>query len=483
MHPLLDAIERHAVDRPGKLAAADQSLVLNYAEFRAVACGLANRLEALSERANVGLLIPTSAACAAAIYACWYAGRVPVPLNFLLTPRELAKIVRDADLDVVATIEPFAPALEGTGVRTLILSGGSTMAPERRTPPSAAPDDLAAVIYTSGTAGDSKGAELTVSNLIENVRSAIAAIHLREDEVFLGLIPQFHGFGFTATTLIPLTLGATVHYLPRFTPLTVGDVCRERGVTVFITVASMFGALLQSKSLTAADFAALRYPISGGEALPPRVARAFEARFGKRMFEGYGMTEASPIVSVNTPDVYRFGSVGRPLPGISVAAVDGAGRALPPGAEGELAIRGHCVMRGYRNKPDLTAGAIRDGALFTGDIGRVDGDGFVHITGRAKEIIIVGGENVYPSEVERVLAEHPAVLEAAVVGGRDELRGEMVVGYVVPVSDAAPPTETELREYCRDKLASYKIPRSIHVRADLPRGPTGKILKRALAST
>lgn len=140
-------------------------------------------------------------------------------------------------------------------------------------------------------------------------------------------------------------------------------------------------------------------------------------------------------------------------------------------------------MRGYRNKPELTAGAIRGGALFTGDVGRVDSDGFVHITGRAKEIIIVGGENVYPSEVERVLAEHPAVLEAAVVGGRDELRGEMVVGYVVPMPDAAPPTEAELREFCREKLAGYKIPRVIHVRADLPRGPTGKILKRALAST
>ncbi len=482
-HPLLDAIERHAVDRPQKLAAADQSLVLDYAGFHAIACGLADQIDTLTSRRNVGLLIPTSAACAAAIYGCWYARRVAVPLNFLLAPQELARIIHDAELDLVVTIEHFAPAVQAAGVRSLVLSGNKTLVPGKRMPPAAEPSDLAALIYTSGTAGESKGAELSVGNLIDNVRASIAAIHLRNDEVFLGLIPQFHGFGFTATTLIPLTLGASVHYLPRFSPLTVGELCRERGVTIFIAVASMFGALLQSKSLTPADFATLRYPISGGEALPPRVGHAFEARFGKRMYEGYGMTEASPIVSVNTPDAYRYGSVGRPLPGITVTAVDDTARPLPVGSEGELAIRGHCVMQGYRNKPDLSARTIRDRALFTGDVGRVDEDGFIYITGRAKEIIIVGGENVYPSEVERVLAEHPRVAEAAVVGGRDELRGEMVVGYVVPMPDAAPPTETELRDFCRDKLAAYKIPRFVHVRSDLPRGPTGKILKRALSAS
>lgn len=481
MHPLLDAIERHAHDRPTRLAAADASLMLDYAAFRAVAGGLAGQIEQRSDRPHIGLLLPTSTAAAVSIYGCWYAGRVPVPLNLLLSPPELARVIADAGLDLVVTIEPLAGVLAAAGVETLVLRGSTTLAPVPRPAPPVNDDDRAALIYTSGTVGAPKGASLSVANLRENVRASIAHIHLCDDEVFLGLIPQFHGFGFTATTLIPLTLGATVHYLPRFTPLTVAETCRERGVTIFIAVASMFGALLQAKSLEAQDFAALRYPISGGEALPPRVGKTFEQRFGKRMFEGYGMTESSPIVSVNSPQAYRFGSVGRPLPGVEVVAVDADGAALSANLEGELTIRGHCVMQGYLNKPELTAQTVRDGVLFTGDVGRVDADGFIHITGRSKDIIIVGGENVHPSEVERVLCEHPAVAEAAVVGVRDELRGEAVVAFVVPMPGAAAPGDAELRSFCRERLAGCKTPREVHVRAELPRGPTGKVLKRALA--
>jgi long-chain acyl-CoA synthetase len=341
-------------------------------------------------------------------------------------------------------------------------------------------DDLAALIYTSGTTGEPKGACLTFDNLARNAQACIEAAELTCESVFLGLLPQFHAFGLTATTIVPLMLGATVHYLPRFTPTAVINLIAEQRVSVFITVASMFGALAASKDARRAHFASLTHPISGGEPLSPKVDQVWQERFGVRICEGYGMTEASPVVSLNTRRHYRARSVGRPLPGVSVAAVDPDGRPLPPGHDGELVVRGHGVMRGYLNKPELTASVIRAGGLWTGDIGRVDDDGFVYITGRAKEMLIVGGENVFPVEIETVLTQHPAIAEAAVIGVRDDLRGELPVAFVVPVPGVASPTEAELRTFCRDRLAPYKIPRQVHIRTDLPRSPTGKILKRSL---
>lgn len=479
MHPLLDLLDAVCDQRGEHPAVCDQSLVLSYRQFRAVACGLARLIAQHTDRPRVGVLAPASSACAAAICACWYAGRTPVPLNFLLAPQELAKIVPDAGLDVIVTIDKFAPLIAGAGVKTLPLNG-QTLTAGRGAAPSAVETDVGAVIYTSGTAGDPKGVCLTFRNLRENVRAAVAAAELTSEQIFLGVLPPFHAYGFTTTVLVPLWLGATVHYLPRFSPVTVVDLIAERRVSVFITIASMFGALAAMKDATRAQFASLTHPISGGEPLPPRVADTFEERFGARIYEGYGMTEASPVVSLNTPRAFRATSVGRPLPGISVVAVDEEGRPLPAECEGQLVIRGHCVMQGYLNKPEQTAQAVRDGVLWTGDVGRVDVDGFIYITGRAKEMMIVGGENVFPIEIERVLIEHPAVAEAAVIGVVDDVRGELPVAYVIPAVPGASVTEADLRTFCREHLAAYKVPRRIHLATELPRGPTGKILKRAL---
>ncbi|MBK9128317.1 MAG: AMP-binding protein [Phycisphaerales bacterium] len=480
MHLLLDPIDRHASDRPAQPAAWDQSLALTFAQFRGLSCGLAGQIAAQTDRPRVGVLVPTSAAAAVSIYACWYAGRAVVPLNFLLAPAELTRIVQDAGLDLVLTIDRFAPLVETAGARALVLAGNQTLVPADLPTPRADERDIAAVIYTSGTAGEPKGVCLSVANLARNVAASIAAVHMTPDDVFIGLIPQFHAYGFTTTTLVPLSLGAAVYYLPRFSPLTAAEICRERRVSVLITIASMFGALLSTKSLARADVPALRLAVSGGEPLPLPVARGFEQRFGVRLLEGYGMTEASPVVSLNTHEAYRLGSVGRPLDGISVTACDAAGRAVAPGEEGELTIRGHGVMQGYLNKPEQTSRAIRDGALFTGDVGHVDADGFVFITGRAKEMMIVGGENVYPSEIERVLLQHPSISEAAVIGTRDDIRGELPVAFVTLMPDAPPCDENALRAFCREHLAGYKVPRRVYIGGDLPRGPTGKILKRAL---
>ncbi len=479
MHPLLDLLEQNAADRADHPAACDQSLSLDYRSFRAAACGLGARIAAQTEQPRVGILAPTSTACAAAVFACWYAGRVPVPLNFMLAPGELVKIIRDAGLDLIVAAERFAPAVEATGLKLLPLNA-HTLTPGQAQAPPATPADIAAVIYTSGTLGDPKGVCLTFDNLVANAHACIAAAELSPDQVFLSLLPQFHAYGLTANTIVPLLMGATVHYLPRFSPLAVTTAIADKRVSVFITIASMFGPLAALKDARPEQFASLTHPVSGGEPLSMKVAQAFEQRFGKRIYEGYGMTEASPVVSLNTPRACRLGSVGRPLPGISVAAVAPDGRTLPAEEDGELVVHGHCVMRGYLNKPEQTATAVRAGALWTGDIGHVDAEGFVHITGRAKEMMIVGGENVFPFEIESALMDHPAIAEAAVIGVRDDIRGELPVAYVIPFPSATAPTEAELRTFCRARLAAYKVPRQIHVAEELPRGPTGKILKRAL---
>ncbi|MBN2446549.1 MAG: AMP-binding protein, partial [Phycisphaerae bacterium] len=442
------------------------------------AVGLGQRIDAQAESPRVGILAPTSTAAAAAVFACWYAGRTPVPLNFLLAPDELAKVALDAEIDLVVTIDKFTPILAPTGLKTLVLSA-ETLAPGAGQTPDAKPEDLGALIYTSGTTALPKGAELTFNNLVENTTTSVQHAQITPDQVFLGIIPQFHGFGFTTLTVLPLVLGASVHYLPRFTPTTVVNTIAEKKVSVFVAIASMFTALVAMKNADPAALETLYMAVSGGEPLSQNVAETFEQRWGKRVYEGYGMTEASPVVSLNTPRAYRLGSVGTPLPGLTIEVRDDRGQVLPQNQEGEIVIRGHCVMRGYRNNAEATAAAIRDGALHTGDMGRVDDDGFIHITGRLKDLIIVGGENVYPREIENVLSEHVAVAEVAVIGQQDDVRGEVPIAFV-ELHEGQSVSEQELHKLCRDRLAGYKTPRQIRIVMGLPRGATGKVSKQAL---
>lgn len=478
MHPILDAFETAVAAHPDRLAASDPILALDYRSFRAVAGGLARGVASATDSPRVGILAPTSTACAVAVFAAWYAGRVPVPLNFLLPPGELAKIVRDAGIDLVCCIDRFAPAVQAVGLRPLLLDAAA-LVPAPASAPPAADRDLAVILYTSGTSGDPKGVCLSFGNLLSNARAAIEHARMTPEQAFLSILPQFHSFGLNTSTVLPLVLGATVHFLPRFSPVQIVATLTEKRISIFCAVASMFGALAQLKSASPQAVQSLRLAISGGEPLPPTVAQAFESRFGLRLMEGYGLTETSPVVSVNTPWAWRAGSVGKALPGISVRAVDPAGRDVPAGQDGELLIAGHCVMQGYYNRPAETAAAVRDGWFHTGDIGRIDSDGFIFITGRAKDMMIIGGENVYPREIESVLETHPAVAEVAVVGVRDAVRGELPAAFVI-LKDGAAATEQELRDFCRERLAAFKIPRQFQFATDLPRSPTGKILKRAL---
>lgn len=478
MHPILDAFETAVAAHPERVAVADPVLTLDYRSFRAVACGLSRGLAAATSAERIGILAPTSSACAAAVFAAWYAGRTPIPLNFLLPPEELAKVVRDADIDLVCCVERFAPAVSAVGLRPLVLDAATLVAADVPAP-DAADSDTAAILYTSGTSGDPKGVCLSFGNLVSNALAAIEHARMTPDQAFLSVLPQFHSFGLSTATVLPLILGATVHFVPRFSPASILGIVESQRISIFCAVASMFGALAQLKSASPQAVASVRLAISGGEPLPQNIAAAFEARFGLRLMEGYGLTETSPVVSVNMPWAWRAGSVGKPLPGVRVRVVDAAGRAVAVGQDGELVVAGPCVMQGYFRRPAETAAAILDGWFHTGDIGRIDADGFIFITGRAKDMMIIGGENVYPREIEGVLERHPAVAEVSVIGVRDDVRGELPVGFVI-VKEGASATEAELRDYCRDKLAGFKVPRQVIFATDLPRGPTGKILKRAL---
>jgi len=478
MHALLDLFERTAAQQAQHPAACDRGMTLSYSGLRALAAGLAPQIARETERKTVGVLLPASALGAAAIFATWYAGKVPVPLNFLLSPEELAGVMHDAELDLVLTIERFAPGVQAAGRRVLALDQNALLPGTGEAPP-AGPQDAAVILYTSGTAGVPKGVRLSFNNLVQNAESCITYARIDPDQVFLSVLPQFHSFGFTAMTVTPLLLGATVHYQPRFQPVALLEAIREQRVTVFMAVASMYAALLGMKSATPDAFASLRLTISGGEPLPLQVFDTFKQRFGVTLLEGYGLTETSPAVSLNTPWAHRPGSVGRALPGITVGAVDEFGRDLPAGQTGELVVAGHCVMQGYHNKPVETAAVIRDGRLHTGDVGHVDAEGFIYITGRAKDMMIIGGENVFPGEIEAALLSHPAVAEAAVVSSRDDVRGELPIAFVILRAETCA-DEAELRSFCRERLAGYKVPREIRFAQDLPRGPTGKILKRVL---
>jgi long-chain acyl-CoA synthetase len=347
--------------------------------------------------------------------------------------------------------------------------------------PSPKADDLAVLLYTSGTSGSPKGVMLTHGNLQSDVDGAIESAQLKHQHRFLGVIPLFHAFGFTAMMLAPIQLGATIHYIARFSAVATVQAIREHQASLLFGVPSMFGAMLHLKNASAEDFRSIYAIISGGEPLPRALADAFEQRFGVTLYEGYGLSETSPVVALNSPREHRAGSVGKPLSSVQVKITDEAGNALSTDEIGEVWLKGPMIMKGYFNLPRETAAALTaDGYLRTGDLGKLDRDGFLYITGRKKEMISIAGEKVYPREIEDILLKHPEIAEAVVLGKKDAARGEVIVAFVrpKPEQDVKP---DQVRDFCRQQgLAQWKCPREVIVMDDFPRSATGKVLKRAL---
>ncbi|MEA2333074.1 MAG: long-chain acyl-CoA synthetase [Thermoleophilaceae bacterium] len=439
---------------------------------------------------RVGLMLPNVPYFPAIYYGILRAGAVVVPMNVLLKGREVTFYLQDPGARLVFAWHGFAEAAEEgaqqAGAECLLVTPGEFEQLVMQYQPDTevadrADGDTAVILYTSGTTGQPKGAELTHSNLLRNCRTVAGFAGLDENEILLGALPLFHSFGQTCTMNGAVSSGATVTMLPRFDPDKALEILERDRVTIFQGVPTMYNAMLHADGADSTDVSSLRLCMSGGAAIPVELIRAFEDKFGCIILEGYGLSETSPVASFNHPDKERkAGSIGTPIEGVEMQAWDDDGNEVPQGEVGEIVIRGHNVMSGYWNRPDATAESIdADGWFRSGDMAKVDEDGYFFIVDRKKDLIIRGGYNVYPREVEEVLYEHPAIQEAAVVGVPDDALGEEIGAAVVLVKGESLDAD-EVSAYVKEQLAAYKYPRKVWFVDELPKGPTGKILKREI---
>ncbi|MER5686693.1 long-chain fatty acid--CoA ligase [Streptomyces sp. NPDC002205] len=439
---------------------------------------------------RVAIMLPNTPEFALAYFGVLRAGGIIVPMNPLLKSREVAYYLGNSGARLLFTWHAFADEAR-TGAQqaeaeAVVVSPGAfdellVSAPPVEDLTDRHEDDTAVILYTSGTTGQPKGAELTHANLTRNCDIvATELLRLTADDVVFGGLPLFHAFGQTCTLNAAVASGACLTLLPRFDAGKALGILAGHGVTVFAGVPTVFSRMLQQPDRGAYDDSRLRVSLSGGAAMPVQVLHDFQAAFHCPVLEGYGLSETSPVASFNTLQAGpRPGSVGTPIRGVEMRVVDKDGKEVPHGETGEITIRGHNVMKRYWRRPEETAAAIRDGWLHTGDLGRVDQDGYFWIVGRTKDVIIRGGYNVYPREIEAVLYEHPAVADAAVVGLPNPDLGEEV-GAAVVLKPGAHTTAEELRDYVKGQVAAYKYPRKVWITDTLPKGPTGKVLKREI---
>ncbi|HUE13167.1 MAG TPA: long-chain fatty acid--CoA ligase [Planctomycetaceae bacterium] len=458
---------------------------------------------------KVALMVPNVPAFTIAYFGVLLAGGVVVPLSTLLVANEVAFQLEDSEARAcVVHRQCAAVAWEALGrvtgcrlVYTVEMDGGEGGLPGRRrfedvistaSPADIAQtagDDTAVILYTSGTTGKPKGAELTHFGLYYNAQLIAERglslwpdeIHiLGPGEVALTALPLYHAFGQSNIQNAVLFGGGTVSYLLRFCPAAAALACARDRVTFFAGVPTMYIGLLNEPAVTKDQLSTLTRCVSGGAALPVEVKEEFFKRFGLRIQEGYGLTETSPLACLQRPnETSKTGTIGKPVLGVDMQIVDEHDREVPRGQRGEIVIRGHNIMKGYFKRPEATAEAMRNGWFYSGDIGYIDPEGDFFIVDRKKDMIIRGGYNVYPREVEEALYSHPAVAEAAVIGVPDPRLGEDVKA-VVALRPGMAATAEEIIQHCKELVAAYKYPRIVQIIDSLPKGPTGKILKRAL---
>ena len=439
---------------------------------------------------RVGLWLKNCPEFVGALFGILHAGAVAVPINNFLKPDEVNFILRDAGVDVVITdaelgshsraLTAARPNLRFLMVEALSPAGGGNgaalTAPQHRAHGS--PHDLAVLIYTSGTTGRPKGAMLSHGNLLHNVESCRIVLQTVEFDRFVVLLPLFHSYMLTVGLLLPLLVGGSIVLVKSLHPVrNVLQEILERQATVLPAIPQFYRSMVNANIPVPLP---LRLCVSGAAPLPVQVLKEFEAKFHIPLIEGYGLSEASPVVTKNPLDGTRKpGSIGVPIAHVEVSIQDDSGRHLGPKTIGELCVRGGNVMLGYWNQPEETAKAIRDGWLLTGDIGYRDEEGYYFITDRKKDMLLVNGINVYPREIEEVIYQFPGVKEAAVIGKPDSRKGEQPVAFVA-ANEGASIDPTDLRHFVRKHLADYKVPRKVVVLPNLPRNATGKILKTSL---
>lgn len=495
---LKSAVARYGHNTAIRFAGRD----VDFATFDAVSDRVASALTArgIVKGDRIGLYCINSDVFAMAYFGIIKAGAVVVPINLLLKPNEIEYILNDAQTVGLVYHELFAPAVSAfrgnvPSLTTLVHIGVQKSASTDLSwaeftattddPPQVAFDaaeDVASILYTSGTTGQPKGAMLTHRNLAANCRSVMEAMHFTPGEdVILVVLPMFHAFAATAGMLTPLLHGFAFAPVPKFDPVPLAEAIAETRSTVFLGVPSMFNALMRLPDSQVEKLSGLHFCVTGGAAMPVELMKRVEQRFRVPLYEGYGPTECSPVVSVNPINgAARAGSVGLPLPRVEVSIRDEQGNALPIAQVGEICVRGPNVMKGYWRRPDDTKESFHGEWFRTGDLGCFDRDGYLHIVDRIKDLVIVNGMNVYPRKVEDVLYQDTRVQEAAVVGEPHPVHGEIPVAYVVLQPGVEATTSADIRKFAAERLGSFEVPRKIHFISQLPKNAAGKVLKRAL---
>ena len=500
----LAVILRESAKRdPDHVAIILDSFKFTYSQLDALSNQVASSLKAagLKKGDRVGLMLPNVPQFPMAYFGILKAGGVVVPMNVLLKAPEVSFYMGDSGARFMIAWDDFAgEALKGIanlhGVTTFVaLKPGVTETPAgtrnfmellagdpKFDGEATDGDDTAVILYTSGTTGKPKGAELTHLNLFMNAHMVSHVFGSGPGDVTLAVLPMFHSFGQSSVMNVALHVGSTLTLVPRFEAEKVMEVIQRDKVTVFPGVPTMFFALLHHPSAAKYDLSSLRIAVSGGAAIPGEVIQAFEGKYKTTILEGYGLSETSPTATFNFSAAERkVLSIGKPIFGVEVRIFDIDDKELPAGKDhvGEIVIRGHNVMKGYWNQPEANTEAFKGGWFHTGDLGYVDQDGFFFIVDRKKEMIIRGGFNVYPREVEEVIYSHPAVAEAAVIGVPDERLGEEVKA-VVALKPGAKASAEDIIDFIKERVAAYKYPRTIQFVDTLPKGATGKILKKEL---
>ncbi|HEU4512432.1 MAG TPA: long-chain fatty acid--CoA ligase [Nocardioidaceae bacterium] len=499
---LAQMLEESRRSDPEKPCVVINDTTLSYAQVEDLSAVVAGNLLALGLQPGekVAVQLPNVPHFLFAYFGIMRAGLVMVPLNPLLAGPEITYHLENSDARLLITFDLIAEgahraAREVEGVSTYVVELGGPPRPEGTSSfdalyapvdvPDIAPtkaDDTAVILYTSGTTGKPKGAELTHFSLMMNCTIGGDLLGFEDDDIGVAVLPFFHVFGLSSVLNATIRYGGTMVLIPRFEVEPVIDAIEKHRVTIFPGVPTMFTALLHAAT-EGRDLSSLRVGISGGAAIPGEVIRAFEEKVpGCVILEGYGLSESSSTATFNvSAEQRKVLSIGKPVWGVRARIVDVDDNPLPPGKEnvGEIVLQGHDLMKGYYKNPEATAEAFRGGWFHTGDLAYADEDGYLFVVDRKKDLVIRGGYNVYPREVEEVLYEHPAVAEAAVIGKPDERLGEEVVA-VVSLRPGASATVEDLIEFCKERVAAYKYPREIRLVEELPKGPTGKILKKEL---
>jgi len=498
---LIDAVNRASEKKPNKPFLILEKEKVTFKKFKEDMERLSSGFTRLGIKKGdkIAMLLCNSIEFVVCYFAAVRAGAIIVPLNNFLSLEEVVYILNDAKVkifisssdcfDVIKELKINAvPQLEHIILtdnidgmkykryRDILESGAGTVEP----PAEMDENEVAVIIYTSGTTGHPKGAMLTHRNLLSNADSSITRIEVVEKDKFILFLPMFHAFTFTVCIIIPLYQLCTTVILKSIKPFgkIIGAIMFKR-ITVFVAIPPVYNVLSGKKiPKLLLWFNPIRVCVSGAAPLSSEVLKSFEEKFGIPLLEGYGLSEASPVVSVNPLEgVRKIGSVGPAIPGVKIKIVDEDGKDLKAGEEGEIAVSGPNVMKGYYDRPEETREVMKDGWLLTGDIGKLDEQGYLYILDRKKDLILVNGMNLYPREVEDILYRHPAIEDVAVVGKKDDVHGEVPV-CVVKLRDGMTATEADLKKFCKPHLANFKVPHRFEFWPELPKTGTGKVIKR-----